>query len=229
MTAIGCLCCGSSTGIVERPVLWPALIDQWQLAPHEAAYIDRQQGFHCTKCGCNLRSMALANAIMSCFRFVGSFAEFVGSETPRRLQVLEVNEAGGLTPFLQTLPLHRLVRYPECDMMHLPMADESFDLVVHSDTLEHVPQPVIGLAECRRVLRPGGFCAFTVPIVVDRLTKSRVGLPPSYHGSPANPADCLVHTEYGADAWKHVVEAGFRECRIIALEYPAALALLGVK
>jgi SAM-dependent methyltransferase len=113
-------------------------------------------------------------------------------------------------------------------MTALPFADGAFDVVVHSDTLEHVPRPVRGLAECRRVLRPGGFCAFTVPMVVGRLTVSREGLPPSYHGSPSNPADCLVHTEYGADAWGHVVRAGFAECRLFALEHPAAHALVGV-
>jgi len=66
-------------------------------------------------------------------------------------------------------------------------------------------------------------------MIVDRLTLNREGLPPSYHGSPSNPVDCLVHTEYGADAWKHVAVAGFRECRIVPLEYPAAQAIVGVR
>jgi ubiquinone/menaquinone biosynthesis C-methylase UbiE len=114
-------------------------------------------------------------------------------------------------------------------MMDLPFDDMAFDLVVHSDTLEHVQRPIRGLSECRRVLKPGGFCAFTVPIIVDRLTISREGLPPSYHGSPSNPGDFLVHTEYGADAWKHVTLAGYRECRIFSLDYPAAQAMVGVR
>jgi hypothetical protein len=79
------------------------------------------------------------------------------------------------------------------------------------------------------VLKPGGICAFTIPIIVDRLTLSREGLPSSYHGSSANPADCLVHSEYGADAWKHVIQAGFEECRLFAFDYPAALALVGMR
>jgi ubiquinone/menaquinone biosynthesis C-methylase UbiE len=114
-------------------------------------------------------------------------------------------------------------------MMNLRFEDEVFDLVVHSDTLEHIPDPVRGLSQCRRVLRRGGYCAFTVPMIVDRLTMARHGLPPSYHGSSSNPADCLVHTEYGADAWKHVLLASFAECRIVSLEYPAAQALVGVR
>src|SRR5207248_3016475 len=41
--------------------------------------------------------------------------------------------------------------------------------------------------------------------------------------------DFQVRTEYGADAWKHLVRAGFGECRIQSLEYPAAQALVGVR
>jgi SAM-dependent methyltransferase len=223
-----CLCCGS-TRTRSGPVLWKELIDEWRIAEHEVAYIDRQQGFHCEDCECNLRAMCLSRAVMACYGFSGLFKEFARSEAARRLDVLEINEAHRLTQFLAPLPEHQLVRYPDVDILKLPFEDGAFDLVVHSDTLEHVPHPVRGLSECRRVLRPGGFCAFTVPMIVDRLTASRKGLRPSYHGAPDNPADFLVHTEYGADAWKHLVLAGFAECRIFSLEYPAAQALVGVR
>jgi SAM-dependent methyltransferase len=223
-----CACCGSGR-TREGLVLWKALVDEWRLAPHEAAYIDRQQGLCCTECGSNLRSMALARAIAACLGHPGPLDALVRTESAARLRVLEVNEAGMLTQFLRLLPGLVQGRYPDVDMTALPFPDGTFDLVVHSDTLEHVRYPVRGLAECRRVLRPGGFCAFTVPMVVDRLTSSREGLPPSYHGSPDNPADYLVHTEYGADAWKDVILAGFAECRIVALDYPAAQALVGVR
>jgi len=226
--AMECACCGSGN-IEEKHVLWPQLVREWGLAPDEAAYIDRQQGAHCAECGSNLRSMALARAILACFGHPGPLREFLAGKGVQDLRVLEINEAGRLTPFLKRLAHHTLARYPEVDMMALPFADGAFDLVVHSDTLEHVPDPVRGLQECRRVLRPCGYCAFTVPIVVARLTRSRDGLPPSYHGSPDNPADCAVRTEYGADAWTHVVLAGFRECRIISIDFPAAQALVGVR
>src|SRR5262249_32785744 len=105
----------------------------------------------------------------------------------------------------------------------------AFDLVVHSDTLEHVPHPVRGLSECRRVLKPGGFCAFTVPPIVGRVTRARGGVPPRYHGSPRHAAGHLGPTPSGAAAWKHVLLAGSAECRIVASEYPAPLALVGVR
>ncbi len=54
-------------------------------------------------------------------------------------------------------------------------------------------------------------------------------MPPSYHGDPSNPEDCKVYTEYGADAWKQVILAGFRECRISSFDFPASQAFVGVK
>jgi len=223
-----CPVCGGND-VRHRPVLWKGLIDEWRLAPDEVEYVQRQQGTHCARCGCNLRAMALAVAIMRCYAYAGTFQSFIEYPEVRGLRVLELNTAGELTRFLATLPHRQLGVYPEVDMTNLPFADASFDLVVHSDTLEHVPNPVRGLAECRRVLAQHGYCAFTVPVVVGRLSMSRAGMPPSYHGAPGTPAeDYAVQTEYGADAWTHVMRAGFAECRIVSLDYPAAQALVGV-
>jgi len=226
MTPDICPVCGGGE-IRYRSVLWKKLLDQWGLTPEEAIYVDRQQGVYCSACGCNLRTMTLAVAIMRSYVFAGTFREFIGYPEVQALNVLEVNEAGELTRLLAGLSKRILGRYPEVDMTNLRYCDNSFDLVIHSDTLEHVPNPIRGLSECRRVLKPGGICAFTVPIVVGRLTRSRAGLPPSYHGNPSSPQeDYAVQTEYGCDAWTHVMQAGFSECRIVSLEYPAAQAMV---
>jgi SAM-dependent methyltransferase len=47
----------------------------------------------------------------------------------------------------------------------LPVADESFELVVCTQVLEHVPEPASVLAECHRVLVPGGRLALTAPLL----------------------------------------------------------------
>ncbi len=224
-----CICCGSKD-LVFNKVLWPALVQEWGLSEHETQYVDRQQGLQCRQCGSNLRTMALALAICRCYGYGDIFRRFVRKFRTRRLRVLEINEAGHLTRFLSKLPKHCIARYPQLDMMRMPYANGSYDLVVHSDTLEHVAEPVTALAECYRVLAPGGFCAFTVPIIVDRMTRSRAGLPHSYHGdSNERLADFVVQTEYGCDAWKHLFLAGFQECRLITPEFPSALALVGAR
>jgi SAM-dependent methyltransferase len=112
----------------------------------------------------------------------------------------------------------------------MPYPDESFDLVVHSDTLEHVLDPFRALSECRRVLRPTGALCFTVPVIVGRLTRSCTGRPPSFHGTPTTESEDLrVQTEFGADMWTWPLRAGFAAVTITTTEYPAALAVTGWK
>lgn len=224
-----CTCCGSKD-LVANKVLWPALVQEWGLSEYETQYIDRQQGLQCRACGSNLRSMALALAVCRCYGYRGTFRQFVKQFKTRRLRILEINEAGTLTQFLSKLPRHHIGKYPQLDMTRMPYADGSYELVIHSDTLEHVQQPVVALAECHRVLAPGGYCVFTVPMIVDRMTRSRSGLPPSFHGHPDERSpDFAVQTEYGCDAWKHLVLAGFKECRLITPEFPSALAFAGAR
>ena len=49
------------------------------------------------------------------------------------------------------------------DALHLPFPDASFDRVICSEVLEHIPDDVAAMRELARVLRPGGTMAITVP------------------------------------------------------------------
>jgi SAM-dependent methyltransferase len=224
---VNCPVCGGST-FIDRPILWDALVVAWELSPEERAYVDRQQGTCCSRCGANLRSGALAEALLGAAGGAGTLLEFVDTSAAAHLEVLEINQAGFLSPVLARLPHHRLAGYPDLDMQAMPYPDESFDLVVHSDTLEHVRDPFRALSECRRVLRPTGALCFTVPIIVGRLTRSCAGRPPSFHGTPAAESEDLrVQTEFGADIWTWPLRAGFAAVTVTTIEYPAALAVTG--
>ncbi len=49
------------------------------------------------------------------------------------------------------------------DATALPFPDATFDAVITSEVLEHIPDDVAALAELRRVVRRGGLVAVTVP------------------------------------------------------------------
>jgi SAM-dependent methyltransferase len=49
------------------------------------------------------------------------------------------------------------------DATAIPLPDNSVDLVVSFETIEHVPKPELFLDECRRVLRPGGTIVISTP------------------------------------------------------------------
>jgi len=225
-----CPVCGGGQ-FTKDPVLWPELIQQWELSPEEVAYINLQQGFCCAGCGNNLRTMTLAAAVTRAFGFAGSFKDFCRKDPSiRQLTVIEINPAKNLSAFLQVLPKHALHSFPELDMQRMSFADSSIDIIIHSDTLEHVPDSKAALKESLRVLKPGGHLFYTVPIIIGRLTRTRRGLPPSYHGKPgANRDDCVVQTEYGADFWCEIFEAGFGEVSLTSLIFPASVAIHAVK
>ena len=227
--ADGMVCprCGGQTFSNSR-VLWPDLIRTWGLSPYEVSYINRQQGTCCVSCGSSLRVLALVKALLHEYHLTEPFDSSVLALT--NLRILEINQAGNLTSTLQKLPGHVLVEYPDVDMQSMPWGDGSFDLIVHSDTLEHVPDSSQALRECERLLRRGGAMCFTAPIIIGRLSQYRQGLEPSYHGGEvANSPDLLVHSEFGADIWAIVLGAGFVSCTITALELPSAIALTAHK
>jgi len=222
--AIFCSICGQQDFTAHK-VLWPELVCEWQLSEEEVAYVNEQQGCICNNCGANLRSVALARAILAALGEQGTISRLKTQERAGRLRILDMNGAPGLSPLLSELPNYVRGDYPAINMLELPYGNNSFDIVIHSDTLEHVTDPVSALRECHRVLVSGGQLCFTVPVIVGRLTRSRAGLPESYHGNPATSSkDLLVHTEFGADVWRYLFEAGFGEVAIHPVRYPAALA-----
>jgi SAM-dependent methyltransferase len=225
-----CPVCGGDRFVADS-VLWPELIAQWELSPNEIAYINLQQGFCCANCKNNLRTMTLAAAVTGAFGFTGSLEDLCRNNRQiRKLTLIEINPAKNLSRFLEILPKHALHSFPELDMQRMSFADSSIDIIIHSDTLEHVPDSKAALKESMRVLKPGGHLFYTVPIVIGRLTRTRRGLPASYHGKPGlNRDDCVVQTEYGADFWCEIFEAGFREVSLTSLIFPASVAIHAIK
>lgn len=63
----------------------------------------------------------------------------------------------------EQVPASAKARTEVGDALHLPYADNAFDVVLMSEILEHVPADTDAIAEMARVLAPGGHAAVTVP------------------------------------------------------------------
>jgi SAM-dependent methyltransferase len=227
---LSCPACGGQV-FGHADVLWPELIQEWSLSSDEVTYINRQQGTHCTVCQNKLRSMVLARAICRVLEQPEPLSSAVLTQLTS-FKVLEINESGQLSPMLENIKDYTIGTYPEVDMMDMPYSVASFDLVVHSDTLEHIRDPIRALQECRRILKPTGACCFTVPVIFGRMTRSRAGLSPSYHGAPGyhgakgtEREDYLVNTEFGSDMWCWPMRSGFSRVEIESLEFPSATVM----
>jgi hypothetical protein len=239
-----CSVCGAESVFAFNS--WVIPVDQFTDSKDPAVPIAyaRRESLFCRSCGCSLRVRGIANVLLSLYgNGAKSLAELVQQDSFRRLDVAEVNRIGSLGSlhgFLSQLPRLVLSEYRAADRLgaviggarnedicNLTYADESFDLVLSSDTLEHVPDFRAGLRETRRVLRPGGRHIFTVPVVVSRaVTIARCEIdedgelvhlmPPLYHGRgrglyryiPVS-GDLLTFTEFGRDLTDHIREAGF--------------------
>jgi SAM-dependent methyltransferase len=99
----------------------------------------------------------------------------------------------------------------------LTFADESIDLHVTQDVLEHIFHPSKVFKEIARTLKPGGFHICTVPLVnKDKPSKLRARInnneimylePEQYHGNPVGDGKSLVTVDWGFDICQHIFNA----------------------
>ncbi|KRE63112.1 hypothetical protein ASG78_04325 [Nostocoides sp. Soil756] len=104
------------------------------------------------------------------------------------------------------------------DLRALTFPDESLDVLITQDVLEHVFEPERVLAETRRVLGPGGVHVATFPWRPDLpQTRDRAVerdgevvhlLEPEWHGNPVGDGRSLVTVDWGADVFAIAGRAG---------------------
>ncbi|MEG6512202.1 class I SAM-dependent methyltransferase [Desulforamulus ruminis] len=103
----------------------------------------------------------------------------------------------------------------------LSFQDQSFDIMVCLDVLEHVPDYYQAFQECIRVLKVGGRIMWSVPfvpsspknIVRARLKNGEIEhiLEPEYHGDPLSQDGVLCFTHFGWEMLDQMRSAGFSD------------------
>lgn len=226
-----------------RPMLYgrrivPRRLEElWGLSPRLAEALARKESCICTACGAKLRCRRLARVVLDHYPVgnppapAGSLARWVEQPETQLLRVAEINRIDGLHEMLLRLDHFEASDYQPGaepgalvegvrseDLTRLTYPDESFDLVLTSETLEHVPDLDGALAEIRRVLRPGGRHVFTVPVLPGTArTFARAVVEPDGRITDLAPRICHpggdwgypVFTELGTDLPDRLRLAGF--------------------
>ena len=178
-----------------------------------------EMAVRCARCGASAVTQSLVGVLAS----LGPALD--------TLDAYELSAAGPLVPFLRRrcrslatseylpdVPPGEWRDGVQCqDVQRLTHRDASFDLCTSTEVFEHVADDAAGFAEIHRVLRPGGWPVFTVPIggasTVERTALvggERVPtLPPEYHADRLRGPRVFCYRNYGADIGSRLVRAGF--------------------
>lgn len=221
-----CDACGLRSHFEFSEVIGDSLAAEWRIDTTQKKVINCRESMNCLYCGCSLRLRLLARAL----QFTvdggadGGLEHSIQTGRYDNLAIAEINSCGVLHTILKRIPGLSYSEYASDDpliahqdLTALTYADESFDIVLTSDVLEHVPDPLAALKETYRVLRAGGVHIMTVPLLKDRktITRTRLSddggiehvLDESFHGSGEK--DYLVWSEFGGDFIDICREAGF--------------------
>lgn len=184
-----------------------------------------RENYLCNKCKGSLRYRNQSAAIVSFFgRGVHASLRDLGRDD--RFNQASVYEIALRGPFVKYFskwknytrsyqfadtPIGQTKQGVRCeDLGKLTFKDSSFDLIVSSDVMEHVFDYEVAFTELLRVLKPGGYHIFTIPLnwplpntTVKRAVKTAKGRidhlhPPHFHVG-GDDAPSLVCTEFGRD------------------------------
>jgi len=169
-----------------------------------------RDNYHCIRCNSIPRQRALLQVMQQFFPDWRKFNIHESSPSGATFKKFS-SECQGYrsSQFFPDIPAGTIFSGQRCeDLSRQTFNDESFDIVITQDVLEHLLDPVKSLKEICRTLKPGGAHIFTVPWYSWQDTKIRaiqeddkiVYLEePDYHVNPVNDEGSLVVTEWGKD------------------------------
>ena len=176
--------------------------------------------FFCSLCGSIPRERALMVAIESYFPEWREAVIHESSPGNRGASLRLSKECSNYiaSQYFQKQTPGSMVGNVRCENLEsLSFDDNSVDLHVTQDVLEHIFHPYKAFKEIARTLKPGGMHICSVPIVnKDKPSRLRARIekndivylvPEQYHGNPVGDGRALVTVDWGFDICRHIFEA----------------------
>jgi sarcosine/dimethylglycine N-methyltransferase len=107
---------------------------------------------------------------------MGGPARYLAHRRGCRVTGLDITRSRheGAIRLTRRVGLDQLVDFRLGNALDMPFADAAFDVVIGQEAFAHVPDKPRLIAECVRVLRPGGIVAFTDILRRDRLSTAEL-------------------------------------------------------
>jgi SAM-dependent methyltransferase len=216
-----CTCCGSGVGFGE-----------FGSNPREAG--------PCLSCGASNRNRQMAHIVRKEF----GLGESAPLRLPDEVVVYNTESTGAVHAQLKNSGQYIFSEYfghefkggelvngvRHEDLQNLSFQDQTLDLVLSSDVMEHMPDPYRAHSEIFRALKPGGKHIFTVPYdpgsptddcrAVLQGDEVRLLKPALYHGDPVRPDEgVLVWFIFGREMSQKLQAIGF-EVQTLMLHAP---------
>ncbi|MDG3003065.1 class I SAM-dependent methyltransferase [Paludisphaera mucosa] len=231
-----CSVCGEKRYMFYRRRVIPArLVELWGLTRRQAEALARKESCDCAGCGAKLRARRMAEVLLDLYPTDGRRAPdlrtWARSDEAGAMRIAEINRIDGIHETLENLArFHPSDYIPNAhpgayvkglrheDLARLTYEDDRFDLVLTSETLEHVPDLARALDEVHRVLVPGGLHVFTAPVsphFAETFPRARLRRDGSIEDlatpirHPGGDVGYPVFTELGMDFPDWLAHAGF--------------------
>lgn len=194
-----------------------------------------REGYQCVSCRASLRYRGQAGAILKVFARDGekNLKELAENSNFRKLYIYEPGLIGPFRNLFSSFENYFNSFYwdnvdlgsardgVQCESLEkLTYDDDQFGLIISSDIMEHVRRPWVAFSDIYRVLKPGGYHIFSIPVHlpmplktkfrVDTSTDDDVYLEePRYHGNGVG-GRSLVYTDFGADISHILMGMGYK-------------------
>ncbi len=193
-----------------------------------------RDNFFCSGCGSIPRERALMRVIELFYPNWRDLNIHESSPAPRGASLKLRTECSNYTAshFYPDIPrgaIHPKSGYQSQDLESMTFENNSFDLFISQDVMEHIFDPEKAFKEVARVLKLGGAHIFTVPIInkanQSECWASRDGNgkivyhhEPEYHGNPIDKKGSLVTMHWGYDIADFIQRAAGTPTTIVYID-----------